>query len=234
MHPSLSLRVVLGKASIAPPEGLACVVVPESIWPLIDYVPEPKPRWLGLGKIGPHDELEFNANGKALARGLPPGDYRIKVWPENVRIEPERLHLSGDEPETTRLARLDTSRRGAEPPAPGLRRRLRLLPRLDPPLAAHARRARGAPPLPGSRPGNRSGAPRGAAVRAPARDPLLRRGWRALPRRRGRAARPGQRAQQALDAAGLPARAARGARPRSCSTRPWRATAAPFRACRAC
>jgi hypothetical protein len=106
MRPSLSLRVILDQASIAPPAGLACVVVPESVWPEIDYVPEPRPEWIGLSKFGPHDELEFNASGKAIARGLPPGNYRFKVWPESVRIEPERLHLSADDPETTVRASL--------------------------------------------------------------------------------------------------------------------------------
>jgi hypothetical protein len=97
MRPSVSLRVILDKRSIAPPEGLACVVVPESVWPQIDYDLEPKPRWEGLPRFGPHDEVEFSANGKATARGLRPGNYRFKVWPESVRIEPERLHVSGNE-----------------------------------------------------------------------------------------------------------------------------------------
>ena len=106
LREALSPRVVLGQGSIEPPGGFAAVIVHEAHAPKVRYVPEPRPRWHGLGRHGPFDELRFKANGTARARGLAPGRYRILVWPETLAVTPESVRLRASEPDPTVRVRL--------------------------------------------------------------------------------------------------------------------------------
>jgi len=104
---SLTRRFVLDADSIAPPKGFAAVVLPASLWSKARFSPTPRPHWEGVGKGSPADELHFKPSGSARARGLKPGAYRIKVWPETLRITPDRLQLEADRSEATVRVRLD-------------------------------------------------------------------------------------------------------------------------------
>jgi hypothetical protein len=110
VRPSLNLRVAFEHGSIRPPAGLAGVVVLESLFEQVRFAPGTPERWRGPGRGSSSgaafDELRFKPNGTAIARGLRPGSYRIKLWPESVRIEPDQLKISADTSDVTVLARL--------------------------------------------------------------------------------------------------------------------------------
>jgi hypothetical protein len=110
LRPSLNLRVLFEQGSIRPPAGLAGVVVLEGLFEQVRFAPGAMPQWHGPGhgsaSGAAYDELRFKPNGTAVARGLRPGSYRIKLWPESVRIEPDRLRVSAGESDVTVLARL--------------------------------------------------------------------------------------------------------------------------------